>query len=93
MFTTEQLNEIQAKVRKMESEARKALSTLGDRAQAELKDLFTLAEVSSKEQLNQLGKELVRLGQKLQDVARDPAVAKAAEAAASGVQPPESTVN
>jgi hypothetical protein len=107
MFNAEKVSEFQARVqqafeaaqakaaarvRDFESEARKALETLGDRAQAELKVLFANAKTGTREQVAQLGAELVKLGQKLQEMARAEAAkapeAAKADAAGSGTQPP-----
>jgi hypothetical protein len=80
------------RVRDFESEARKALETLGDRVQAELKILFARAKTDTRDQVAQLGAELVKLGQKLQEMARVESAkapeADKAEAAGSGTQPP-----
>jgi len=106
MFSTEQLNEFQnrlhhtfqsaqqrasVRARELELDARKMFETLGDRAQAELEELLSRAQVSTKEQVSQLGAELVKLGKRLQDLASRAAKAQtpaSADAAASGVQPP-----
>lgn len=106
MFTPEKMNEFQTKLhetfqsaqqrasaraRELEVDARKILETLGDRAQAELEELMSRAQVSTKEQVSQLGAELVKLGKKLQDLAsasKAKAATTAADAGGSGVQPP-----
>ena len=107
MFNSEKVNEFQAKVqqafesaqaraaarvRDFETEARKALETLGDRAQAELKVLFARAKTDTREQVVQLGGELIKLGKKLQEMARvevpPTSEGEKAEAAGSGTQPP-----
>jgi phytoene/squalene synthetase len=87
MFTTEQMSDLQTKVRdafssaqsratararEFEQEARKVLETLGDRAQAEMKTLLQQAQTSSREQLAVLGAELEKLGKKLQEIAARP---------------------
>lgn len=87
MFTNEQMKDVQAKLHEAFQSTQKLFETLGDRAQAELKLRVVQAQVSSKDQIAQIGKELVRVGHKLQELAKDPAVAKE-EAAGSGVQPP-----
>jgi F0F1-type ATP synthase membrane subunit b/b' len=84
MFT-EQINQFQARftetfsaaqkraqmrAREFEVEARKVLETLGDRAQAELKVLLRQAQGLSKEQVGQLGAELVKLGNHLQELSQ-----------------------
>src|ERR1700730_9514709 len=84
MFTTEQMSDLQTKLRdafasaqgratararELEQEARKVLETLGDRAQAELKVLLASAARGSREQLTALGIELEKLGKKLQEIA------------------------
>ena len=76
MFTNEQMKEVQGKLHEAFQSTQKLLETLGDRAQAELKLRVVQAQASSKDQLAQLGRELVRVGHKLQ------------KAAGSGVQPP-----
>lgn len=103
MFTQAQMNEFQSKLqetihnaqqkataraKEIEVEGRKILETLGDRAQAELEVLLSRAQVSTKEQVAQLGTELVRLGKKLQDLARAEKAAPGADVGGSGVQPP-----
>jgi hypothetical protein len=107
MFNAEKVSEFQAKVqqafesaqakaaarmRDFETEARKALETLGDRAQAELKILFARAKTDTREQVVQLGGELIKLGKKLQEMARAEAApasdGEKAEAAGGGTQPP-----
>ncbi len=87
MFTNEQMKEVQGKLHDALQSTQKLLETLGDRAQAELKLRVVQAQVSSKDQLAQLGRELVRAGQKLQGLVQDHAPVKK-EAADSGVQPP-----
>lgn len=88
MFKTEQVNEFQARLHETFQTAQRMFETLTDRAQAELKVLFGQAQVTSKEQVGELGKELVRLGLKLQELAKEPEVA-----AGSGVQPPAGPPN
>lgn len=70
----------QARARELEGEARKILETLGDRAQAELKELIHQAQGLSKEQVGQLGAELVKVGTRLQELSKS-WKASAAEAA------------
>ena len=92
MFTNEQMKEVQGKLHEAFQSTQKLFETLGDRAQAELKLRMVQAQASSKDQIAQLGKELVRLGQKLQELARHPGLAKE-QAAGSGVQPPPPSAN
>lgn len=87
MFTNEQMKEVQGKLNLAFQSTQKLFETLGDRAQAELKLRVVQARVSSRDQLAQVGKELVRLGQKLQELSKD-APPSTEEAAGSGVQPP-----
>lgn len=72
----------QKRALELEAEARKIVETLGDRAQAELKVLLAQAQGLSKEQVAQLGGELVKLGTRLQELAKSwkAASAKAADA-------------
>lgn len=83
MFTNEQMKEVQSKLQDAFQSTQKLLETLGDRAQAELKLRMVQAQVSSKDQIGQLGKELVRVGQKLQELARKPAQEGAPEVPAA----------
>jgi hypothetical protein len=80
MFS-EQMNQIQSRLNEtlgaaqkraheFEAEARKIVETLGDRAQTELKVLLAQAQGLSKEQVAQLGGELVKLGTRLQEAAK-----------------------
>jgi hypothetical protein len=66
----ETLSAAQKRAHELEAEARKIVETLGDRAQTELKVLLAQAQGLSKEQIAQLGTELVKLGTRLQDVAK-----------------------
>jgi DNA anti-recombination protein RmuC len=92
------LNKAAARARDFEKEARKALETLGDRAQAELKTLLQNAQTSSREQVSVLGAELEKLGKRLQQMAasaKPPPAAHAADAAGTddkATQPPPGTV-
>jgi hypothetical protein len=65
----------QTKAKAFEKDARKLAETLGDRAQAEVKSLIQVARSGSREPIGTLGKELEKLGKKLQEVAK----AKASE--------------
>jgi hypothetical protein len=60
----------QKRAQEIEAEARKIVESLGERAQAELKVLLAQAQGLSKEQIAQLGGELVKLGTRLQDLAK-----------------------
>ena len=93
MFTNEQMKEVQAKLHEAFQSTQKLFETLGDRAQAELKLRMAQAQVSSRDQVAQVGKDLVRLGLKLQELAKDSGVAKQEAAAGSGEQPPTSSPN
>jgi methyl-accepting chemotaxis protein len=104
MFSTEQVNQFQARLhdviqqaqtrataraKEIEAASRKVLETLGDKAQIELKQLLSQAKVDTREQVERFGAELEKLGKKIQAMAR--AAGQAAEAngaASSGVQPP-----
>ncbi|GAC1338425.1 MAG: hypothetical protein NVS2B9_07720 [Myxococcales bacterium] len=77
----ETLGAAQKRAHAIEAEARKIVETLSDRAQAELKVLLVQAQGLSKEQVSQLGGELVKLGTRLQEVAKS---WKAASAKAEG---------
>lgn len=66
----ETLGAAQKRAQEIEAEARKVVETLGDRAQAELKVLLTQAQGLSKEQVAHLGDELVKLGTRLQELAK-----------------------
>ena len=97
MSATEQINGFQAKVqeklaqvqklaqeraKELEAEAKKAFEIFGDRAQTELKQFFAQAQGSTREQALKFGAELVKLGQKLQEMAKEvDATAVAAEPA------------
>ena|ERR1700704_4047073 len=104
MFSTEQVNQFQARLhdviqqaqtrataraKEIEAASRKVLETLGDKAQAELKQLLSQAKVDTREQVERFGAELEKLGKKIQAMARAAGkVAEANGAASSGVQPP-----
>jgi hypothetical protein len=75
----EALREAANKARAFDKTSRKLAETLGDRAQAGLKDLLDLAQAGSREQAHAVGVELEKLGKKLQAAATE-AKAKAAEA-------------
>jgi hypothetical protein len=81
----------QERARRVEAEARKALELLGDRAQAEMKQLLATAHEGTRERWAKLGGELIKLGQHLQEMAKAPAATPAEEAAKAAVvdvQPP-----
>jgi vacuolar-type H+-ATPase subunit H len=81
----------QARARQVEAEARKAFELLGDRAQAEMKQFLAHAQEGTREQWAKFGGELIKLGQKLQEMAKAPAgtpTEEAAKAAVVDVQPP-----
>ncbi len=90
MSTNEQVNNFQTKVqeklaqvqklaqeraKELEVEAKKAFELFGDRAQAELKQFLAHAQGSTREQWAKFGGELVKLGTKLQEMAKEPAPA------------------
>ena len=55
----------------LESEAKKAFELFGDRAQAELKQFLSSAQGSTREQWSKFGAELVKLGHKVQEMAKE----------------------
>jgi hypothetical protein len=67
----ELLREAEQKVRAFDKDARKMAETLGDRAQAGLKEIVQLAQTGSREQVQALGAELEKLGKKLQTAAAE----------------------
>jgi hypothetical protein len=67
----ELLREVEQKVRAFDKDARKMAETLGDRAQAGLKEIVQLAQTGSREQVQALGLELEKLGKKLQTAAAE----------------------
>jgi hypothetical protein len=115
MFASEQVKQFESKVQKtiaeaqkvaqarakqVESEARKAFELLGDRAQSEMKQFLAHAQESTREQWTKFGGELIKLGQKLQEMAQQHeaatagAEAEAEKAAAADVQqPPDADVH
>ena len=79
----------QQRARQVESEARKALELLGDRAQAEFKQFLAHAHEGTRGQWTKFGAGLVRVGTKLQEMAKAPATeTEPAKAAVVDVQPP-----
>ena len=100
MFAQDQVNQFQAQLKQtladaqkkaqerakeFEAEAKKLVDLVGDRAQAELKSFLGQAQVSTRDQVFNLGAELVKFGQRLQEMA------KAAGTAAPGAAPTETT--
>ena len=94
----------QQRARQVEAEARKAFELLGDRAQAEMKQFLAQAQEGTREGWSKFGGELVRLGQKLQEMAKHaapvaeaPAATPAQEAAKAAVvdvqSPPDADVH
>ncbi len=63
----------QTRAKELETEAKKSLELLGDRAQVELAQLFAHAQGSTKAQWSKLGAELVKLGEKIQQMAAEDA--------------------
>ena len=106
MFTSGQLNEFQnrvqevfqtaqaratARAKEFESEARKLLDLVGDRAQVELKSFLAGARSDTRDSVAHLGVEIEKLGKRLQDLARaaaEPLPNGKDAAASSGFQPP-----
>jgi F0F1-type ATP synthase membrane subunit b/b' len=106
MFTSGQLNEFQnrfqevlqtaqaratARAKEFESEARKLLDLVGDRAQVELKSFLSGARSDTRDSVAHLGLEIEKLGKRLQEIARaatEPLPNGKDEAASSGFQPP-----
>ena len=79
----------QTRAKELETEARKLFDTLGGRAQAELRVLLGQAQGMSREQVAQFGGELVKLGNRLQEMAKAwTTERKAAEGEAAPVEPP-----
>jgi hypothetical protein len=107
MFTSGQFNEFQnrvqevlhaaqnratARAKEFESEARKLIDIVGDRAQVELKSFLAGAKSDTRESVANLGLEIEKLGKRLQEIARSAAEpipnGKDDSAASSGFQPP-----
>ena len=83
----------QERAHRVEAEARKALELLGDRAQAEMKQLLATAQEGTRERWARLGGELIKLGQRLQAMSKAPPGTPEEEAAKVAVvdaQPPPS---
>lgn len=98
MFAQEQVNQFQARVQQtiadaqkkaqerakgLEAEVKKLVELFGDRAQAEMKHFLAQAQVSTRDQVFNLGAELVKFGHKIEELA------KAAGTAAEGTAPVE----
>ncbi len=94
MSATEQVSNFQVKVQEklaqfqkvaqerakgLEVEAKKAFDLFGDRAQAELKQFLATAQHSTREQWSKFGGELVKLGEKVQQMAHESQAAGEAE--------------
>ena len=62
----------QSRARQVEAEARKAFELLGDRAQAEVKQLLSQAQTGTREQWVKVGGEIIKLGTKIQELAKAP---------------------
>lgn len=73
----------QERAKGVEAEVKKLVELFGDRAQAEMKQFLSQAQVSTRDQVFNLGAELVKFGQKIQELA------KAAGTAAEGTAPAE----
>ena len=71
----------QERAKGVETEVKKLVELFGDRAQAELKQFLAQAQVSTRDQVFNLGAELVKFGQKVQELAK--AAGTAAEGTAS----------
>ena len=69
----------QARARQVEAEARKAFELLGDRAQAEVKQLLSHAQTETRDQWVKVGEQFIKFGTKIQEMAK-PVVAEAAPA-------------
>ena len=67
----------QERARQVEAEARKAIGLLGDRAQAEVKQLLSQAQSGTRDQWVKVGEHFIKLGTKIQEMAK-PAAAEAA---------------
>lgn len=70
----------QARARQVEAEARKAFELLGDRAQAEVKQLLSQAQTETRDQWVKVGEQFIKFGTKMQEMAK-PVVVDAAPAA------------
>jgi hypothetical protein len=76
----------QEKARQVEAEARKAFELLGDRAQAEVKQLLSQAQSGTRDQWVKVGEQFIKFGTKLQEMAK-PVAAEAAAPAAEAPAP------
>jgi hypothetical protein len=85
MFTTGQLSELQNRVQEVlhaaqsratsrakefETEARKLLDLVGDRAQVELKSFLAGAKTDTRDSIANLGAEIEKFGKRIQELAR-----------------------
>jgi hypothetical protein len=85
MFTSGQLNELQnrvqevlhaaqsratARAKEFETEARKLLDLVGDRAQVELKSFLAGAKTDTRDSIANLGVEIEKFGKRIQELAR-----------------------
>jgi len=85
MFTSGQLNELQnrvqevfhaaqnratARAKEFETEARKLLDLVGDRAQVELKSFLAGAKTDTRDSIANLGFEIEKFGKRIQELAR-----------------------
>lgn len=68
----EVLREVETKARAFDKDARKMAETLADRAQVALRELRSIAEQGSREQMQLLGVEIEKLGKRLQAAAAGP---------------------
>ena len=75
----EQFKDAQVRAKGLEAEARKAFQSLSEKAQVELKGWLTQAQATSRDSLSALGGELVKLGKRLQELARTEKKAAAEE--------------
>jgi hypothetical protein len=84
MFTSGQLNELQnrvqevfhaaqsratARAKEFETEARKLLDLVGDRAQVELKSFLAGAKTDTRDSIANLGVEIEKFGKRIQELA------------------------
>jgi vacuolar-type H+-ATPase subunit H len=76
----------QARARQVEAEARKAFELLGDRAQAEVKQLLSQAQSETRDQWVKVGEQFIKFGTKIQEMAK-PVAAAAAPAASEAPAP------
>lgn len=104
MFAQQQVTQLQTRLQKtitdaqkkaqerakgIEAEVKKLADLLGDRASAELKQFLAHAKVSTRDQVFNLGSELVKFGHKIEELAK--VEAAAAKASASDEAPVDET--